>query len=1468
MLSTRKSRLATGTITAILLAGLGLAQAPMASANVTALSIANTPQDVVVDGTTAMQPTTVTPTGTPVTTQYRGAVTQWATSGLTSPSGIVRDDSLYYVLNDRMGTPSIKVLDDTGTVLRTLSLPGSITGKVGASLQMDDSGSLYIAELRDPGSGTWSYDDTIYQLLGARAASASATLTLGATINASPTPNFCTDNDPTGIAGAAFFTVSSEGRIYAFSKALNGMGGCPGEPVTTAGTVWQVDVGGTTSGTLTGAQVMDQASGSWLNDTVYWTTTNTGNSFPYAAVTQDDTLWVAGGRGELYAVPLDPATGTPGVASLFAEPVTSPGLIVTTNTGQQPVGGMTLDPAGERLYFNFGNSVRMVRTDETPGTATIGLAAPAPTQVNQYSGNAIGAPWVARFDTWGNGSPVVNGDPTSPEFGAVRMVDSTNNEVKQVEVLGYSLAPVNSDDITPTLITDDTGLGFNSNGSISGTASTTIIPTLTTANYIRNYTVTYTNLDGSSTDGAVQLTLGVAPTSYKYRAVQDIFGSLAWKFFQAWESPVFPLGSQIPLWCPSTETSNLFISPAVTTQACTDPNLLSVGIGLGIPQANSYTVSPPFPVGIQLNASTGAITGAALDDSAMTTYTITAANALGSTTSTIEFAAVLGAPTGTVAVPGDGSAAVVFTAPALGPLQPVSYTVSASPGGATCTVAAPATTCVVTGLTNGTAYTFTSVANYAGGLASAPSTASTAVTPTATPLAPFDPSVSAVAGNASATVYVGPATGGPPSGAPTSYAISASPGGATCTVTVPATSCTLTGLTNGTSYTISATATNGTGTSAASTTSVTPGLPGTPLAPTALVSASGTALVSVAPGPGVAPTSYTVTASPGGATCTVTPPAGSCTISGLSNGTAYTFTSTATGPGGTSGSSSMSSPMTASATVPAPGQPGFPTAVGGASQATVTVTPPSSGGAPSSYAVTAAPGGATCTVTSPALSCTVSGLTNGTPYTFTATATNTAGTSTSSPSSNSVTPGSSPSPGPGPNPGPTPVAPSAPTSVSVTSGANSATVTWSAPANPGSFAVTQYRVVASPGGASCLVPASTTSCTLTGLTNGTTYTVSVSALSGAGWGASATSAPFTPGNSAPATPAVSGVLAGNGSATVTVAAGSGGGPVTSYLVTASPGGATCTVTAPASSCVVTGLTNGTAYTFTATATGPGGTSPASAASSSVTPVAPITPTPAPLPAPLAPGQANLQQGGQVVPGVSVTPNQASTGLNVTGPGFTMSLQGENADGRPLSLDPDGVLVLEEDRTLRTSGTGFFPGSQVDLYADPLVLGNGSMLRVGAGATYLGTVSVDSLGDFDGTVTVDPSLGVGDHVVQAIGVTQSNQERAMSLGVRIKEQQASRPGPVRDLKLVSKTSTTVKVSWLVPADDGGSPITKYKVRHRLKGEEKYQGRLTVTGLSATVKGLTPGKTYYIRVKAVNDVGTGPSDTFVKVRLPKK
>ncbi len=68
-----------------------------------------------------------------------------------------------------------------------------------------------------------------------------------------------------------------------------------------------------------------------------------------------------------------------------------------------------------------------------------------------------------------------------------------------------------------------------------------------------------------------------------------------------------------------------------------------------------------------------------------------------------------------------------------------------------------------------------------------------------------------------------------------------------------------------------------------------------------------------------------------------------------------------------------------------------------------------------------------------------------------------------------------------------------------------------------------------------------------------------------------------------------------------------GESVSSYTVTASPGGASCTAVAPAVTCTITGLTAGTSYTFTVTATNPQGTSLASQASNAVTPTGDVPP---------------------------------------------------------------------------------------------------------------------------------------------------------------------------------------------------------------------------------------------------------------------
>ena len=101
---------------------------------------------------------------------------------------------------------------------------------------------------------------------------------------------------------------------------------------------------------------------------------------------------------------------------------------------------------------------------------------------------------------------------------------------------------------------------------------------------------------------------------------------------------------------------------------------------------------------------------------------------------------------------------------------------------------------------------------------------------------------------------------------------------------------------------------------------------------------------------------------------------------------------------------------------------------------------------------------------------------------------------------------------------------------------------------------------------------------------------------------------------APGAPTGVSASAGNGSASVTWTAPSdGGSPITSYTVTPYVAGVpqqatTVTGNPPATSATVTGLTNGTSYTFTVSATNAVGTGQASAPSNAVTPSTVVTPS--------------------------------------------------------------------------------------------------------------------------------------------------------------------------------------------------------------------------------------------------------------------
>ena len=348
------------------------------------------------------------------------------------------------------------------------------------------------------------------------------------------------------------------------------------------------------------------------------------------------------------------------------------------------------------------------------------------------------------------------------------------------------------------------------------------------------------------------------------------------------------------------------------------------------------------------------------------------------------------------------------------------------------------------------------------------------------------PTIGIVApGNAQASVaFVAPANDG--GSAITGYTATSSPGGFTGTGTASPIS--VTGLTNGTAYTFTVTATNAVGNSAASAPSseVTPAT--LPDAPTAVEATRGNGEVSVAftapvSDGGSAITDYTVTSSPGNFTATgaISP----LTVTGLTNGTVYTFTVIATNAVGNSVESALSSEVTP-ATVPE-----APTAIdatAGDGEVSVAFTAPVSDGGSviTDYTVTSSPGNFTATGAISPL--TVTGLTNGTVYTFTVIATNAVGNSVESALSSEVTPAT---------------VPEAPTAIDATAGDGEASVSFDAPVSNGGSVITGYTVTSDPEGITATGTSSPI--TITGLTNGVEYTFIVLATNALGDGLSSVS---------------------------------------------------------------------------------------------------------------------------------------------------------------------------------------------------------------------------------------------------------------------------------------------------------------------------------------------------------------------------
>jgi len=317
--------------------------------------------------------------------------------------------------------------------------------------------------------------------------------------------------------------------------------------------------------------------------------------------------------------------------------------------------------------------------------------------------------------------------------------------------------------------------------------------------------------------------------------------------------------------------------------------------------------------------------------------------------------------------------------------------------------------------------------------------------------------------------------------------------------------------------------------------------------------------------------------------CTGTGNVTSVTCTGLTGGQSYTLYVTATNAVGTS---DWGAAMATAVTTPAAPQDVSISA--GVASLNISWNAPNADGGSSvtSYIATATDdtGSTSTCVAGPGISsnwtaCSISGLPNNTLYSVTVTATNSIGSSAPTQGVLATTPNT----------------PDAPTGLQVTSGIGQITVSWTAPEIDGGVPVTEYLASTSDTNGnsfSCstfvnisVVP---TSCSISGLTNSTTYVIQVVAINAVGTSSSATSGSISTAT-VPDAPTPALLVAGNRSIAISwnAPANNGGAEVVGYVATATDvlgNSFTCTTSTDVDSnltnCTITGLATGTTYAVT------------------------------------------------------------------------------------------------------------------------------------------------------------------------------------------------------------------------------------------------------------------------------------------------
>jgi hypothetical protein len=145
---------------------------------------------------------------------------------------------------------------------------------------------------------------------------------------------------------------------------------------------------------------------------------------------------------------------------------------------------------------------------------------------------------------------------------------------------------------------------------------------------------------------------------------------------------------------------------------------------------------------------------------------------------------------------------------------------------------------------------------------------------------------------------------------------------------------------------------------------------------------------------------------------------------------------------------------------------------------------------------------------------------------------------------------------------------------------------------------------------------------------------------------------------------------------------------------------------------------------------------------------------------------------------SIEASDSNTGYLVSGDDWQVALAAADENGTPLNLDDSGNIILNSDRNVSFSGTGYAPGSTVKvwMFSDP---------------TSVTQVTADANGDFTGLAQIPAGLPDGEHTLQLNGVNKEGQIRSVAMGVLVAP--VAIPAP----SVTSSAATGIDPLWLAP-----------------------------------------------------------------------